>query len=272
MSSFDLGDVVPLGITTYNDASGDPEDAASVSLVVTKPDGTTATPTLTHVTDSGVWTVNYTTTVAGRHRYAFTVTGTATVSGGVDTGTFDVWPADPRFIVDVSEARAALNIPDGVSGNEDELRLYCAAATDYIENLTGPLLTATGQTWTADGGTPAVLLPVPVSAVTGVTVDGTATTSYTVDPVAGIVYAGTGSSAGSTRFASGKANVVVTYTVGASTVPPAAVLAARELITFWWQTSQQGRRRNGNPDEVYFPAKRVEQILAPLMNAVPGMA
>lgn len=37
MATHDLGDVVPLGITTINDASGDPEDAASVSLVVTLP-------------------------------------------------------------------------------------------------------------------------------------------------------------------------------------------------------------------------------------------
>lgn len=280
MSSFDLGDVVPLGITTYNDASGDPEDAASVTLAITKPDGTTVTPapTLTHVTGSGVWTYNYPTTAAGRHRYAFTVTGTATVAGGVDTGTFDVWPADPRFIVDVSEIREELSVRTGSVVDEDELRLYCAAATQLVEEIAGTVLAMT-LVETHNGGKAAVLLEERPTAITSVVVDGTAldAADYTADLASGIVYAG--GSRTPTSFAWGRQNVVVTYTAGASTVDANVVLAARIIIAHLYQVGQQGRRgRNSNDDVVVLasgfavPRRAVELVRNRRAYRMPGFA
>lgn len=278
MSSFDLGDVVPLGITTFNDASGDPEDAASVTLAITKPDGTAVTPapTLTHVTGSGVWTYNYPTTAAGRHRYAFTVTGTATVSGGVDTGTFDVWPADPRFIVDPSEIREELSVRTGSTVDDDELRLYCAAATALVEEIAGTVLSAT-LVETHDGGKRAVLLDERPTAITSVVVNGVAATDYVADLASGIVYAGSQSSP--STFSSGRQNVVVTYTAGSSTVDANVVLAARIIIAHLYQVGQQGRRgRNSNDDVAVLssgfavPRRAVELLRNRAAYRMPGIA
>lgn len=280
MSSFDLGDVIPLGITTYNDATGDPEDAGSVSLAITKPDGTAVSPapTLTHVNGSGVWTYNYPSANAGRHRYAFTVTGTSTVSGGVDAGTFDVWPADPRFIVDPSEIREELSVRAGTTIDDGELRLHCAATTAIVEEIAGTVL-ATTVVETHDGGKAAVLLDERPTAITSVVVGGTPldTDDYTANLASGIVYAG--SQTGPTRFAAGRQNVVVTYTAGSSTVDANVVLAARIIIAHLWQVGQQGRRgRNVNEEVVVLasgfavPKRAVELVRNRAAYRMPGIA
>lgn len=247
------------------------------TCTVTRPDGTSGAATVATLA-VGDFQATFTSTIAGRYFFNFTASGT-------NSGRFpqsrpvDVWPVggSGRQIIPLADAKDALNIPASVTDNDDELLLYIAASTDYIENITGPLLSATGRTWTANGGGSTVLLPEKATAITSVTVDGTATTDYTADLRAGIIYAGTGSSAGYDSFDYGRANVVVTYTVGGSTVPPAAVLAARELVRYWWQTSQQGGRPafgggGDSPVEPFFPARRVAEILSGIDDAMPGIA
>jgi hypothetical protein len=247
------------------------------ACTVTRPDGTTAAATVATLA-AGDFQASIASTIAGRYHFTYSASGTN--SGAFPTTRHaDVWPTglNGRLIIPLGDAKDALNIPSSVSTDDNELRLYIAAATDYIENITGPLLSVTGKTWAADGGRGCVMLPEEAASITSVTVDGTATTDYTADLRAGIIYRGTGTSAGNLTFGAGRANVVVTYTVGGTTVPPAAVLAARELIRYWWQSSQQGGRPafggvGDSPTEPFFPSRRVAEILAPIADAMPGLA
>ena len=275
MTTYVVGNTLASRVEVRDAAGALANTGVTPTCSVTLPDGTSTSATVATAA-TGIYQATLTSTQAGRHRFTWS-------ASGANSGDFpivdpvDVWPLDPRLIVPLADAKAALNIPSSITTNDDEITLYIAAATDYIENITGPLLSVTGKTWTADGGRQAVMLPEEAASITSVTVDGTATTDYTADLRAGIVYKGTGTGAGTLSFTSGKANVVVTYTVGGSTVPPAAVLAARELIRYWWQTSQQGGRPafggdTASPLEPYFPARQVEVILAPIADAMPGLA
>lgn len=276
MATYEVGQTLTSRVTVTSDGTTPANTGTTPTCSATLPDGSTSAATVVNVS-TGIYQATLTSTQAGRYRFRWSATG-ANSGGFPRTDVVDVWPTDPRLIIPLADAKASLNVPASVTSNDDEITLFIAAATDYIENLTGPILTATGRTWTADGGSSAVMLPEQPSAITSVTVDGTATTNYKADLRAGIIYAGTGSSAGYSSFDAGKANVVVTYTVGGTTVPPEAVLAARELVRFWFATSQQGGRPAFNGTDVpgdggpFFPSRRVADLLAPMMNAYPGMA
>ncbi len=275
MTTYVVGNTLASRVEVRDSAGALANTGSTPTCSVTLPDGTTSAATVANVS-TGIYQATLVSTQAGRHRFTWSASGTNSGDFPI-VDVVDVWPLNPRLIVPLADARAALNIPSTVTTNDDEITLYIAAATDYIENLTGPLLSVTGKTWTADGGRSSVMLPEQAASITSVTVDGTATTDYTADLRAGILWSGTGSSAGSTTFDTGKANVVVTYTVGGTTVPPAAVLAARELVRYWYATSQQGGRPSFNgtdvgSDPVFFPSRKVAEILAPIMNTMPGLA
>jgi hypothetical protein len=155
------------------------------------------------------------------------------------------------------------------------LTAYIDAAVRVIEDIVGPVGDAT-RTVTVNGGGRAIVLPSPAATITSVTVAGVATTDYTADLVAGIVYGG--SFATPTYFYPGNQNVVITYTVGNDNPPANVVLAARELVRFWWQQGQQANRPSfgeaGDSDE-YTPSgfavpRRVIELCAPDMRP-PGV-
>lgn len=275
MTTYTVGNTIASRVEVRDSAGALANTGVTPTCTVTLPSGSTSAATVASVS-TGIYQATLASTTAGRHRFTWSASGTNSGDFPI-VDVVDVWPLDPRLIVPLADAKAALNIPAATTTHDDEITLYIAAATDYIENITGPILSVTGKTWTADGGRECVMLPEEAASITSVTVDGTATTEYTADLRAGIVYKGTGSGAGYSSFTSGRANVVVTYTVGGSTVPPAAVLAARELIRYWWQTSQQGGRPafggdTASPLEPFFPARQVEVILAPIADAMPGLA
>ena len=74
MSTYDLGDVVTVGVTV-KDSAGVAADATTVVATVTLPDATTATPTVAH-TGTGLYSVAYTPTMAGQHQIRWVATGT----------------------------------------------------------------------------------------------------------------------------------------------------------------------------------------------------
>lgn len=215
--------------------SGPPSGTAALAVV--NPDGTTVTPapTVTVGNPSTELSATLTPTQAGRHRVTWSRGGT------FHTTILDVWPADPRYIIGIEDAMSALRItlPAEQTRQRDEVAVYVAAATWVIENISGPVLPVT-KTYRCDGGAPAIVLPDHGVDVTEVTVDGTAVTltTYDVDESAGIIYAPT------TR---GRLNVVVTYSVGSSTIDPNVRLATREEVRFLWQIGHQGARPVG-PD------------------------
>lgn len=166
-------------------------------------------------------------------RYVLHWTDTTDDVAYVDT--LEVWPADPRFLISLEDAAAAMQWrPADIAKNGDTLRLYVAAATEVIEDITGALLVRT-VVQPSDGGRTGVALWERPREIVSVAVDGIATTDYIPNLNAAIVYA---KPAGS-RFAGGLQNVVVTYRVGSSEISPSIQLGARELVRHLWQIGQQ---------------------------------
>lgn len=181
--SINLGATVETAFTTSPAETG--------TLVVTAPDGTVSTPTVTgaagsqvalfEVTQVGVWTALWESPNAGQH-----------------TETFTVGPQ----VVTVAQVKAALNTTATVDDAELQ-RMLDGALAEYAEWV-GPLPGT--KTVRTSGGT--VVLPRGAVAVTAATAGGSAvsTTDYDLDVESGILYgAGTYSSR----------QLILTVTIGA---------------------------------------------------------
>ena len=276
MTTYEVGQTATVALKVY-DSAGALADlgGGNPTCTVTKPDGTTTTATVTKPS-TGNYQGAYVTTSAGRHRFTFT--GSGTNSGALPwSDVADVWPADPRFIISLADAKAALNVPAGARVNDDELRLYIAATTEIIEDIVGAVLSTT-RTQTFDGGRNAILLSERATSITSVTVGGTTTTNYVANLSSGVVYAG---ATGVDWFTDGKQNVTVAYTTGSSSIDPNVILAAREEVSFLYQLGQQGGRPSlggSVPDMSWTPSgfavpKRVIELCAPSMaRRMPGIA
>jgi len=211
---------------------------ASAALTVTAPDGTTTTPTVT--TASGKHTAPVPTVQAGRHLLSWAAPAAGPTTKFVDI--LDVWPVDPRFLVSMDEAAAALRWRAAdIAARGDDLRLYNAAATEVIEDIAGAVLVRTVEQF-ADGGDAAVLLWHLPSEITSVTVDGVAAVGWIADLSAAVVYAGPG-----VRFASGRQNVKITYEVGSADIPPSIRAAVRILLRHMTTVDQAPVPISGNP-------------------------
>lgn len=216
----------------------------SYSVAITRPDGTAFTPPA--IVNGPPVSVTFTPNMPGRWFINWTSSGTGTVSAYSDVA--NVWPADPRFIISLDDARAALGMPDNVSSTAlEDLRLYVAAATPVIEDICGTVVTKT-VTQIVDGNRWGVVLWEKAASITSVTEGGnpgTAVPDYVYDSSAGILYAGRVFAP--RRFQPGFASVVITYQAGTAIVGDNIRLATRELVRHWWQLGKQGARpQNGN--------------------------
>jgi len=273
VTTYEVGQTLTFGLSVY-DANGALANVGTIgNATITRPDGTTTTATPTN-TGTGLYTAAHVSTQAGRYRCTFT--GSGTNSGALPwTDVADVWPADPRLIISLADAKAELNHVQNV--NDDELRLYIAATTPVLEEIAGRVL-ATTVVETHNGGKGAVLLDERPTAITSVVVDGTtlvAGTDYVANLASGMVYAG--SSDSPSRFDFGRQNVVVTYTAGASTVDPNVVAAARVIVAHMYSVGQQGRRRSQTEEVVLgsgysVPRRAVELLRNRRAYRMPGMA
>lgn len=226
MTAIDLGHA---SVVTWTPGA----TGATVVLTVTLPDLTTATPSVTEAT--GVYSATVTTSQAGRYRLKWTIAA----SSKVYTDVLDVWPADPRFIVSLDEVVSAIRQTTTLNATDrSDMRLLIAAATPVIEDIVGAVLVTT-QVQTSDGGVPGISLWKKPTSITSVVSSGTtlAAADYTADLNAGIVYA-----ANYGYFASGRQTVVITYSVGSSTIQPNVRLATIELVRHWWQWGRQTHR------------------------------
>jgi hypothetical protein len=268
----EIGDVVRLSVTN-TDPTGVLVDAGAATVSVTRPDGTAGAADVGGVQHDGVGLYHADLTPAQSGRYFARWVGTG-ANPFAQAQVVDVWPLDPRYLFSLDDAKD--QVGQLATTDEELLRLYVAATTPVIEDITGPLIRAS-KTKTFDGGRDCYLIP-PGSAVTAVNESGTvlAAGDFTVDVDAGIVYAGGQYSP--RVFAPGRQNVTVSYTVGAAEIPPNVLLAALEEFRFLWQVSQQGTRFGGDDedDTVYTPSgfavpRMVVQLCAGNRRA-PGFA
>lgn len=232
------------------------------ALAVTRPDGLLLTPApVAERTGAGVTAV-FTPSMPGRYLLTWSAAGTAAY-----TDVFDVWPADPRFLIPLEEVTAGLQLPSNVDpAKVQDLRLYLAAATPVIEDITGPMIAET-RTHTTQGGILAVLLPDLPAQILAITLNGAPVTEYVADLQSGILYGGTQTAV----QAFGRGELAVSYRVGSGIIPPNIQLAARELVRFWYQGGMQGSGgvRSARPEaDAFTPSgfavpRRVMELCAP---------
>lgn len=269
---WDLGDVVPLTINV-RDANGALANATSVTLTITLPDGTTASPSVTNPS-TGVYQADYTPGMVGRFVWKMTASGT---NAGVFTDTFTVSSYEP--LVSIGQAVSYLGT-GYVSADEPRLRDVIMAATELIERRRP--IRRRSQTYTANGGQGAVFLPwLPIVSITSVTEDGVTLSASDYKLAAGgILYRGQD---GSGTWAAGVANVVVTAVVGYAEPPRLAVEACLEQVRHMWESRRGGAARGGRfggaedgyiPGSAHFVTYRVAEMLDALdpANDLPGFA
>jgi hypothetical protein len=126
----DLGSDVPLAINVA-DQTGAPTNASTITLTITLPDGTTASPAVANPPAvTGQYQCAYQTTQAGRHAVQWATTGPITAY----TDVFDVAEASPPSIISLASIKRALGMAPDYTDDDDELREMMAGVTAMIGN------------------------------------------------------------------------------------------------------------------------------------------
>jgi hypothetical protein len=279
----ELGETFSSGTFKIKDSAGAP-GIATVTVVVTLPDGTTAVPTVT-TPALGDYVFDYTTTVVGRLPYVVTATGG--VLGALVRKFADVivvGAATSTGVVSLEEVKRHLNIPLTNTGSDTELEMKIAAATEKIELRCGPVVPRTVVNERHDGGGRAVWLVEAPGAGGTPFITVTAVTSLSslfpisvgdldVDPSGRITYF----PGLSLRFPSGE--YLWSYTTGRTVVPAGLREAALNFVKGSWET-QRGMTGLPWKGAVDTPTElpgmglvlwRLEQDLQPFLRP-PGMS
>lgn len=229
---YDLGDVVPLSVT-ITDTAGTPANAGSVSVTITLPDGTASTISGVSPTTIGQYDHDYQTTQAGRHGVRWVATG---ANASVFEDVFEVAPADPGAFVSLADVKAHINKTG--TDDDEELRGFITAACRMIEDRVGHVTPVTAVE-DRTGCNTLVLAERPVISITSVAVlpgltavpqanPASSVAGWVLDGPAGILKH-SGSSFGSVR---------ITYRAGRTPIPGNIRLAALELASHLWRSSQ----------------------------------
>lgn len=251
-------------------------NAGAVTAVVHWADGTQDNATVAPPVPDGVYDVSFTPcTKTGWHRLQ--VLGTGANSSWSPDSDFRFWVFDPtELIVSLSEIKDACNA--GSDATKDDWFIdQLATAREVIEYHAGAIVAATAVQ-KANGGKPAILLHERATSITSVLIDGVASTDWEVDEEAGVLYSGSGASAGATPFAYGIGNVVITYETGHDVTPSSARTAAIELVKHWYQNGQLGARpafggaavEPGTPPSFAVPRRVLEHLAPMASNRMPG--
>ncbi|MFG2144129.1 hypothetical protein ACGFRG_08005 [Streptomyces sp. NPDC048696] len=236
---YDLGATARL-TAECRDPGGALATAASATLTITLPDGTTAIPAVAPV-GPGTYQADYATTVAGRHMVRWLFTGPAHAY----TDQFDVRPQAPLGLLSLKDARTHLNITG--PQHDDELRGWVESVTAAVEWFVGPVVVRTvTETHSAGRMDTLALLQPPVLALTAVDAVVTGRPSYAVvdldlDAASGVVRRKDGG------WLYGPLRA--TYSAGRRIVPAAVSSASKIILQHLWRTQQgPGRPQLGVDD------------------------
>ncbi len=223
---YDVGDEATV-TTELRDVNGDLV-AATVTILVTKPDATTATPTVESNGGTGLYKSSFAVDQVGTWRYKWTASGAITA---VDGGQFSVVAVGRVLVAGIDEFRAQLDRAD--SADDAELRLYLEAATNQVEWFVGPLTatTITERVYSADR---IALRRWPVQSITSIK----PVTNGVVDTEAMPThYYNTDLTSNEVRFnrwAGFRSEFEVTYVVGRTTIPADIKLAGLIIAQHLW--------------------------------------
>lgn len=279
--SYDLGDIVPLGIT-ITDSTGVNANASAVTCTITLPDGTTSTKSVTNPT-TGLYNCDYSPTIVGRYSVRWVATGT---NASAFTDDFVVRDYANIGVVSLSEAKAHLNIPATDTDYDDELRLFMDATTDLVENYLGIIVgkrTFTDELY--DGNNEFIRIRNPkVISITSVYENGALLNSgqYVMDYTGQRLYRiGSGTLYATNSYgywSGGMNNISISYISGFVNPPAAIRQGTLETLRHLWQTqrgssSVMGRQLQG--DETYSTPtyslpRRAMELLDPA--SLPGLA
>lgn len=278
MATYQLGSTLQWRFNVVN-AAGQAADMGSAAATITLPDGTTAAGTVSN-TPTGTYDVSYPTTLLPG-RYVCTLTGSGANSGGAPYGDVaDVWPAVPRMLISLDDARGGINLTAANTTGDDELRSHIMTATALVEDIVGPVL-ADSRTITRSGnGRRAIPLPDFADSITTVVEDAVtlAATAYCLDEN-GLLWRGRRPGAG-TWSDDAPLNVEITYAVGASGIVPQNVITAgKRLVAHlagqeWAPRPMMGESPGmGRTPSGFAVPNAVLELLAPGTGGkVPGLA
>lgn len=234
----DLGDSVALTFLTVN-AAGTPANCDTVTLTITKPDGTFVTPAVVNPPAvTGTYTATYLPDTAGRYlaRWVATVTNPQAY-----TEAFDVREAAPPLLFSLSDAKNVLNIAG--TANDAKLRDLIESVTAAVEYLVGSIVRrSVSERYEASGSDTLVLRSAPVlslATIVPIMLGGLtyAVADVDIDSNTGIIQNRNGLGFyGPLR---------ITYVAGRMVVPAALRDAARMILKHLWavQTGQMGLPR-----------------------------
>lgn len=142
MPTIDLGDPVPNLAVETRDADGNLADPGSITLVITKPDGSQDTISAPNHDGTGQYSASYVPADPGHYNARWVATGVIT---SAYSDSFDVLESNPRYIVSLADAKTLLNFT-GTTVSDEELRRYNEAATYVIEDYIGQTVVRTTYT------------------------------------------------------------------------------------------------------------------------------
>jgi len=279
--NYDLGDVVPLGIT-ITDSTGANANASAVTCTISLPDGTTSTGSVTNPS-TGLYNCDFTPTQVGRHAVRWVATGT---NASAYTDEFTVRDYAELGIVGLAEMKEYLNIPATDTTVDEELRSFIDAGSDLAESYVGQVLgrrTFTNELY--DGGTEFIRIrnPKALSIISVYENDALVSSSnYVLDYTGQRLYRiGSGTLYATNSYGywtAGMNNVKITYVAGYVNPPMAAKQGVLVIVKHLWETQRgamnvMGRVLGG--DELYSTPtyslpRRAMELLDP--TSFPGMA
>jgi hypothetical protein len=279
--TYDLGDVVPLGIT-ITDSTGANANASAVTCSIYQPDGTLITGSVTNPS-TGLYNCDFQPTQNGRHAVKWVATGT---NASAYSDEFLVRDFTELGIVGLDEVKNHLNIPLTDTTLDDELRSFIDAGSDLAESYVGQILgrrTFTSELY--DGGQEFIRIRNPKAmTITSVYENGALVSSsnYVLDYTGQRLYRiGSGTLYATNSYGywtAGMNNISITYVAGYVNPPMAAKQGVLEIIRHLWQT-QRGAinvmSRTQSGDELYNTPtyslpRRAMELLDP--TSFPGMA
>jgi hypothetical protein len=234
-NAYTAGDVLPFAVNVY-DSTGVLANATSVTLTITKPDGTTDGPFTITPTSTGVYSYPYTSSLTLNGRYVGNWQASGTNLGG-EPQAFLTLPSVP--VLTVGEAKKHIGM-SASTADDDELSVFIAVAIPIVEQVVGPI-TPTTFTQTFDGGRPSVRLNYVPTSITSVKEFGrtlTENVEYVVDWPNGVIRRGT--TYFTYTFFYGSQNVSVTYIAGPTVIPANVQFMVKETVKYLWQQVKGG--------------------------------
>ncbi|MFJ4990066.1 hypothetical protein ACIP9H_40500 [Streptomyces sp. NPDC088732] len=271
---FDLGDTVRLEAECHN-AGGVATTAATATLTVTLPDGTTTTLAVPAPGAAGQYRVDYVPEQPGRHAVRWVWTDPACAY----TDAFDVREQTPPMILSLRDMKNHLRITS--TSTDDELRGWIESVTEDIEGFAGVCVR---RTFTeridvpAHGSTTLMLRKPPVLSLTSLVAIRSGGPAY--DPSEFDV----DSSGVIERLDGGRiyGPLRAVYVAGRTIIPPTIRDASKLIVQHLWRTKYGGSRATAGAGEDFLVTEptggfgyaipnRALQLLEP-HRLPPGMA